>query len=282
MTAIRSIPPIRDETAVIRLAQALEADGAIDVSRDKDDILPAEDWNDRLAALILLADGFVLCLSPDAASSTEVGREIDAALREHKRIVPVVLRDTPEAVVRAEVRRLNYVFLRANDPFDAQVALLRAAVQTDIAWVREHTRLGELAQGWAGNHRRASDELRGPTLEAAERWVASRPAEAPTPTELQLQFIATSRRGATRRLRWWVAMGFGVALLASVLSLIALWQRIEATLQRTTAQARRLVAEAQAVLADPLQPASRPRKACWPHWRCGLATMRRGRPWRAP
>ena len=46
---------------------------------------------------------------------------------------------------------------------------LDTALQTDLPWVREHTRLGELARHWDEEGRSKSATLRGADLEAAAR-----------------------------------------------------------------------------------------------------------------
>lgn len=246
---------------MVRIVEALAADPLIDVLRDKEDILPAEAWSERLAAMILQADAFALFLSPNATSSAEVGREVELALKLGKRIVPVVVRETPPGQVAAAVARLNYLFLREGDDFAAGIASLREAVQTDIVWVREHTRIGELASRWEAAGRRSADLLRGPTLEAAESWMARQPATAPQATALQRGFVAECRRAATRRQRNWVLGSTSVAALAIGLSIVALWQWHEAAVQRTDAQAKRLVAEAEAALAEPLHDGEAPVQA---------------------
>lgn len=255
----------RDEAAVVRITAELVADpaaeAAVDVLRDKEDILPAEAWSDRLVQLITQADAFALFLTPDAVASVEVGREIEQAVKLGKRIVPVLVRDTPPAQVPEAAAQLNYVFLREGDDFGAGIAALRGAVLTDIAWVREHTRVGELAGRWQAAGRRGAELLRGPALEAAESWLARQPATAPPATALQREFVAAGRRAATQRLRNWVLGSASVAVLAIALSLVALWQRHEATVRRTDAQARRLVAEAQAALAEPLNRGDAPVQA---------------------
>src|SRR5206468_3521104 len=117
---------------------------------------------------------------------------------------------------------------------------------------REHTRIGELARQWDRDGRRTGDLLRGPALEAAERWIAMRPPEAPSPTDLHRGFITAGRIAATRRQRSWVAGSLTVAVVAVSLSIIAWLQRQEAVAQRTDANTRRLSAEAQLELSDPL------------------------------
>jgi hypothetical protein len=50
---------------------------------------------------------------------------------------------------QCSIRRLNWIFFTEERNFESQLGLLNSALATDIAWVREHTRLGELAARWA-------------------------------------------------------------------------------------------------------------------------------------
>ena len=52
-----------DEADAVRLCQALEGGGDVEVLRDKDDILPFEEWRNRLTGLLRSADAVALCLS---------------------------------------------------------------------------------------------------------------------------------------------------------------------------------------------------------------------------
>jgi WD40 repeat protein len=244
-----------DEAAVIALTKLLERDGEFDVFRDKEDILPAEDWRARLEGLILSADALVFCLTPDSARSEVAIWEVETAERLAKRIIPVVLRAT-EGDVPKMVARLNYIFLIdfQNDASVQQNGLvqLRNAIESNINWIREHTRIGELAERWVADGRRRADLLRGAALESAEKWLVLQPHEAPPPTVLQREFISTGRRATVQRQRWWVTGSLLVAAMAIGLSALAYWQRGIAAEQRTQANARRLAAESQLALASPL------------------------------
>jgi predicted negative regulator of RcsB-dependent stress response len=108
--------------------------------------------------------------------------------------------------------------------------------------VREHTRLGELARRWQDRGRSKGATLRGADLEAAERWLDRRPADANAPTELHQDFIRASRRAATARQRGMVGGAVVVALVALGL---AGWAEIN----RRDAQAQRKRAERTLALA---------------------------------
>ena len=240
-----------DETLVVELAAALEAAGDIEVLRDKNDILPAEEWRTRLEALIIAADAVIFCLSPSCLGSRETLWELTTAERLSKRIIPVVVRPLAQPAP-VSVARLNYIFMTEPATWDDGLQKIRSAIQTDIGWIREHTRIGELSQRWMTNGQRRDDLLRGPALDAAEAWLAAQPPLTPGPAPEQRAFILAGRQGATRRQRYWVAGSLSVAAVAVTLSLLAFWQRGIAVAETTDATARRLSAEAQLTLADPL------------------------------
>ena len=62
---------------------------------------------------------------------------------------------------------------------------LAEALRVDLHWIREHTRLGELATRWEGRGRPESLLLRGDDLDTAKAWLAARKAAAPEITDAQ-------------------------------------------------------------------------------------------------
>lgn len=189
----------KDSEAVARIVRALEIDGR-QVFKDTADILPTEEWRARLEGLITAADTIVFCLSPDSAASEVCAWEVAFADRLKKRIVPVVIRAV-DAPVPSRLAEFNYIFATAHDDFEQAMADLGVALDTNIAWIREHTRIGELAHRWAVNGRPKDELLRGATIDAVERWMVARPTQAPNLTDHALEFIAASRAEATAAAR---------------------------------------------------------------------------------
>jgi WD40 repeat protein len=177
---------------------------SFDAYLDKHDILPGEPWQDRLGALIAKADTVVFLLSPDSIASKVCDWEVNEAERLSKRVLPVVLHDVEDGEVPGRLQRLNYIFMRSIDAREVALERLRSALLTDIGWVREHTRIGELAARWQPG--RDDVLLRGSDLGAAERWFENRPAGAPEVTERQRAYIEAGRKLRTRqqivRTRW--------------------------------------------------------------------------------
>ena len=87
----------------------------------------------------------------------------------------------------------NWVFLRQEDDFEANFELLIDALDTDLAYIREHTRLLTLAIEWDKNGRRDSATLRGQELIVAEGWLAQSGSKDPPPANLHQEYLTSSR-----------------------------------------------------------------------------------------
>jgi WD40 repeat protein len=224
----------KDSAFADRLVEALNA-GGFDAYLDKKDILPGEPWKERLGRLILSADAVIFVISPESVSSETCAWEVEETERLQKKLLPVVHRTVADDQVPVRLSRLNYIFLRDQDDFAAGLRVLAAAIETDIAWIREHTRLSELARRWEDGERRNQALLRGDDIAQAERWRDARPREAPPAADTQLAYITASRRAATTRQRYAVIGSISVAAVAIVLATLAYWQRNVAVEQRDQA-----------------------------------------------
>jgi predicted oxidoreductase (fatty acid repression mutant protein) len=234
----------KDSAFADRLEAALKARG-FEPLIDRTEIYAFEDWWQRIEALIGRADTIVFVLSPDAVASDIALKELAQGAALNKRFAPIVARSVDDTTVPEPLRRLNFVFFDNPDRFEASADQLAEALQTDIGWIRQHTEFGETARRWAANDRPGGLLLRSPVLEQAERWIGSRPGGAPAPTVETQDFLAESRRAATRRrniLSGSLAAGLAVAL---VLAALAYWQR-----EKAVASEQRALVERNNVLAE--------------------------------
>ncbi len=156
---------------------------------DKHDIAAGEDWEARLGRLIEAADTVVFVVSPDAISSERCAWEVDRTVSLKKRLLPVVWRRVDEAQVPERLKQLNYIFFDGQLTFAASLKALAVALRTDVDWIREHTRLGELALRWNSRERAEALLLRGDELAAAKAWIADPPQYTVEPTLLHHAFI---------------------------------------------------------------------------------------------
>jgi hypothetical protein len=157
-----------------------------------------------------------------------------------------VISEVESGDIPAELARLNFIFCTERDRFQDAVDNLVSALSTVIEWIREHTRLGELARRWDQGGRPSRLSLRGQDISDAESWRDERPVEAPLVTPLQSAFIANSRRAASRRQQ--------IAAISSVCGLVvALGLAAFAYVQRETAVENAMLAAENAQRAAQAQ-----------------------------
>lgn len=229
-----------DRDFVDRLQGALEFRG-INPRVDREDIEKSEEWWLRIQQLIAESDTIIFVLSPDSAISPVCQKEVDFAEALKKRLIPIVARDLKAHPVPWALSRLNYLFFTPNPAvgatgdFDTACDELVRALEVNIAWIREHTRLGTLATRWEVLGSGHELELRGKELAGAETWLTTRPKKAPDPTDSHRAFITESRRAATARQRRLVATLVSVVVAALALSALAVWQWRIALMERNLA-----------------------------------------------
>ncbi|MGE5465049.1 MAG: TIR domain-containing protein, partial [Syntrophothermus sp.] len=229
---------------------------------DWEDIPLAADWLNQIFTGIEEADVFVFLISPDSISSEVCKVEISRAVSNHKRIIPIVLRDVNPKDTIEEIRKLNWTFIRETDNFEEGLAKVKTAIELDLDWLEEHRRLQVRALEW---HRKKDTSLllRGRDLRNAEHMLKTYTSRDPIPTDLQRKYIEFSQR--TERTRNIVLVVTGVTLIIMiVLTFIAVNNSNEAQRMTVTAQAnefrastnadlfkqQRVTAEANKVLAD--------------------------------
>jgi len=76
--------------------------------------------------------------------------------------------------------------------FGAGLTSLITALETNLDWIRQHTRLLERAAEWDGGGRAVNRLLSGSDIAVAKAWASSRPKAAPEPTSLHLDYIRAS------------------------------------------------------------------------------------------
>lgn len=213
---------------------------------DREDIAAGEAWEARLGALIGQADTVVYVISPASVTSPQCHWEVTETLRLSKRLLPVVWQPVPEADIPAELARLNFVFFDGRASFAKALAELAAALRVDAGWIREHSRIGELARRWDARGRPGEALLRGEELDSAREWAASRPLSAPALTDLHRDYLAAGLAAreaavlsARNRRRGVVVTSLAVAIGMTLLAGGAVWQAWQAHLAQMEAQLAR-------------------------------------------
>ena len=117
-----------------------------------------------------------------------------------KRILPVLwIAPKDGQQVPERLAALNYTRFDEGRSFIAGLRALVTALNTDIGWLREHTRILARALEWENANRVENRMLTGPDIAAAKSWAAQRPKDAPELTAHHLDFIRASEAAETAR-----------------------------------------------------------------------------------
>ena len=128
------------------------------------------EWRAEIFAAIEAADNFLFIISPDSLRSWMCGQEVAHAVANKKRIVTILYHpvDHDELLPGLkEIQWINYPELG----FEPTFQRLITAIDTDLDWVRQHTRFGLRAAQWEANGRDNGFLLHGTELREAIRWL---------------------------------------------------------------------------------------------------------------
>jgi hypothetical protein len=189
----------KDSTAFVdELVLGLEDRGFTPIL-DRHDIKPGEPWEARLGGLIEQSDTVVFVVSPEAVKSERCDWEIDKTLALSKRLLPVIYKPL-DTEIPPKLSELQFIRFDTAPGMMRPLRELAEALRIDLDWVREHTRLGELAARWERRARPDSLLLRGDDLGAAKAWMATRKVGAPEITDAQRALISASEDAEAKRL----------------------------------------------------------------------------------
>lgn len=191
----------RDKEFVQSLHQALK-DIESDVWVDWDNIPKGSEWWQEIQRGIEAAHTFVFIISPDSVLSEVCNKEVQYAVQCKKRLLPIVHRDNFNLEkLHPALSSHDWLFLRQSDNFDAAFNELIEAINTDLPFVKSHTRLLVKALEWESHERNDSFLLRGDDLSTSEDWLLQAETKEPSPTEQHKNYIRKSREAedATQR-----------------------------------------------------------------------------------
>jgi WD40 repeat protein len=218
----------RRDIAFARLLREALQQSQVDTWIDWERIPVGERWWQEITEAIEGANIFMLLISRHSIGSKVCRDEIELALKNHKRVVPVLVdKLTPEEIggLAPDLPQFNWVVFERHQIFrvevdpgatsdkaeDREVAFpklpqfqdalskLSVAIHTDWEWVKYHTGLQVEALRWDNNHRDPSYLIRGSALEQAEQQLIRAAGHDPAPTSLQVEFATAARQEETRR-----------------------------------------------------------------------------------
>jgi WD40 repeat protein len=145
---------------------------------DRHDIAAGEEWEARLGGLIEQSDTVVFVVSPEAIKSDRCVWEVDRTLAVSKRLLGIIHIAVPDNLIPEKLSRLQLVRFDAQRGVTRPLQELAAALRQDLDWIREHTRLGEIAMRWDRRGRPESLLLRGIVTASRDKmahvWIVSK------------------------------------------------------------------------------------------------------------
>lgn len=220
----------KNKTFVRKLSSAIDAQG-ISAWVDWEGIPLSADWMTEITKAIQAADAFLFVISPDSLNSKYCNEELLMGIKYNKKIIPVLYKEPEKGQkMHPKLESTNWVYLRTKkDDFKSTIPKLVEAIQTDLGWVQEHTRMLQRATEWEQKNRNKSYLLQGLDLDDAERWLTESTAVSSRAViPVQAEYISASRKEAITRQRN-LTSGIGIALVFSlVLGVFAFIQRGQA------------------------------------------------------
>jgi hypothetical protein len=161
---------------------------------DMEDIPPSADWLDIIHKKIEHYDAFLFVLSADSIKSELCNWEVDHAVKNGKRIIPIVCNEVDYRDVRKELASLNWIFFRPDgSEFEQAMKLLLRQLDADLRHAQYHTKILRRAIQWEKQDFEKSLLLKREDLQRAQHWLsASALGKQPKPTTLHLSFITAS------------------------------------------------------------------------------------------
>jgi len=219
------------------------AENNLDTWIDWKSIPKGEDWEQEIYRGIEEADAFLFLISPDSVTSKMCNKEISCAVKNGKRILPIVMRDTERKIIPNEISKRNWIFCRdGQDDFNKAIDEIQTTIHTDYEWLKYHTHLQVKALEWERT-KDASRLLRGKELRKAEEQLAKAHSD-PQPTDIQRNFVLNGRQHEDRQRRQIIyGLSFGFLLMMGI-SIVAIWQWQRAEEKTRQTQSRQLAAVA--------------------------------------
>lgn len=203
---------------------------------DWENIPPNADWRAEIADGIETTNTVLFVLSPPWLASNECRLELEQALKHHKRLLPILHEEVQYQEVHPSLASLNWIFFRETDDFEQAYQSLHKALNSDLQYIKTHTRLLTKAVEWDKKDRDPSFLLRGKDFLDAEQWLKQAATQSPASTSLHTDYIISSGQNQSKRQKT-TLIGVGAGLvMACGLAIAAFAQYRIAETQRQRAE----------------------------------------------
>lgn len=237
----------KDENFAEKIVQAL-AENDLDAWIDLESIPKGEDWWRQIQSGIEKANAFLFLISPNSLASKVCYDELNHAVKNGKRLLPIIIHDPELESVPEILSKLNWILCRdKQDDFNKAISEICETIHSDYEWREFHTDLQVKALKWQRNNHEKSLLLRGKELENTESMMGLKAGLDPQPVDLQREYLLRSRQVVNRQRKQItsaLAVGFAMMVVITILAVLQ-WQRAEQ--QARIARSSDLITIAQSV-----------------------------------
>jgi hypothetical protein len=209
---------------------------------DLNDIPLIIDNKEHIYSAILKSDNFIYIISPNAIRSEYCKKELDFAIKNKKRIIPISHIVPKEGQKQVDLLVANKKIIKSNKglDIDSVVNRVKEKINTDREYVRKHTLYLSQARKWRYLGENQSNLLFGEERKNAIEWLKSSSAEL-FPLKDHVDFINASKKlsilmipllSLNKRMTWLIHLkGFDqVAIVLSLLGPIAMMDQAKTLL----------------------------------------------------
>lgn len=216
----------RNDLEIAEKIVSVLAESKLDTWIDWKSIPKGEKFGHEIYQGIEGATVFLFLISPNSVQSEWCQKEISHALRNKKRIIPILIKDTDGNSIPTGISERNWIHCRENrDDFNKAITEVLNTIHTDYEWVKYHTKLQVKALDWERRSNKDDTSLliRGRELQEAEQKLASMGSQKdPQPTDLQRNFVFTSRKAEQSRRKTITGIIAGASIIFCLLCMIAI------------------------------------------------------------
>jgi WD40 repeat protein len=169
---------------------------------DKTDIPYSVDYQRQIDDGIEKADNFLFIIAPHSVKSLYCRKEIELAVKRHKRIIPLLHVKASEFKEQTHpiIRKINWLgFEEGINDFEKSFTDLIEVIQNHEDYVKHHTQFLAKALEWERHQKQTSYLLIGEEKQQAQDWLKIRfKDEQPpcVPTDLHCEYITESIKNA--------------------------------------------------------------------------------------
>ena len=183
-----------------KIANTLKRE-SLTIWTNKTDIKAGAEFQKQINKGIEEADNLIYLISANSLRSRYCQQEIEYALANNKRIVPLLVEKIQLETIPPEILTLQFIDFteyKNKDKYCLSVDKLIKTLHQDAHYYQEHKILLAKALKWKRQNHNPSILLRGHNLQHFENWLkVARSRRQHPPLPIQVEFIQTSRTQAT-------------------------------------------------------------------------------------